>query len=72
MEFILQWAAQENLVKALSKLMVGIKYKNNIKYNHNQIHIKNKKISSIIDNKGKERKADIYISNLDLFIFTKI
>ena len=62
-----------NLVKALSKLMVELNIKITLNTTINKFILKNKKISSIIDHKGKERKADIYISNLDpLYLYKNL
>ena len=54
-----------NLVKALSKLMKEIGVKITLNTTINKFILNNKKIYSVIDQKGNERKADIFISNLD-------
>ena len=62
-----------NLVKALSKLMEELNIKITLNTTINKFILKDKKISSIIDHKGKERKADIYISNLDpLYLYKNL
>ena len=62
-----------NLVKALSKLMKELNIKITLNTTINKFILKDKKINSIIDHKGKERKADIYISNLDpLYLYKNL
>ena len=62
-----------NLVKALSKLMKELNIKITLNTTINKFILKDKKISSIIDHQGKERKADIYISNLDpLYLYKNL
>ena len=62
-----------NLVKGLAKLMRELGVKINLNTTIEKFIIKNKKVYSVIDNKGNERKADIFISNLDpLYLYKNL
>ncbi len=62
-----------NLVKAFSKLMEEINIKITLNTTINKFNIKKNKIYSIEDNKGKEKKADVFISNIDpLYLYKNL
>ncbi len=62
-----------NLVKAIHKLMTEIGIKITLNTTISNFILKDEKVDSIIDEKGKKRKADIFISNLDpLYLYKKI
>ena len=62
-----------NLVNALLKLMNEIGVKITLNTTINKFILKNKKIDTIIDQTGKKRKADIFVSNLDpLYLYKNI
>ncbi len=62
-----------NLVNALLKLMNEIGVKITLNTTINKFILKNKTIDTIIDQTGKKRKADIFVSNLDpLYLYKNI
>ena len=61
------------LVKALNKLMLEIGIKVNLNTTIEKINVNNRRIEKIIDQNGKERKADYYISNIDpLYLYNNL
>ncbi|MBF96214.1 MAG: Phytoene desaturase (lycopene-forming) [Alphaproteobacteria bacterium MarineAlpha9_Bin4] len=62
-----------NLVRAFSKLIKDVGIQVTLNTTINKFNIKDGKICSILDHKGKKREADVYISNMDpLYLYKNV